>query len=256
MMRRSRRRRTHRVHLQRHRSRYGAREQGYRLLAESCPISGWEKHRGAYASVRQRTWRGGASSGEKRPGRSGELPQEHDSSDSPHGSLLLDMSEITQAAAALLKLYELRTEPALRQARAWFVFEFHPTTTTAVLEAWLGPGHLSAPYRMVTTYWEMAASLVTAGAIPADMFHAGNTEHFVVYAKLQRFLNELRAATNYPDYLSHLEQIIQMHPHSVERVAMFAQYSEQQQQLAAKGKQKAHYSVVRGADPLIPEPAT
>jgi len=56
-------------------------------------------------------------------------------------------------ADVLLKLYELRTEATLRQARAWFVFEFHPTSAQDVLAVWLGPGHLSAPFRMVTTYW-------------------------------------------------------------------------------------------------------
>lgn len=72
------------------------------------------------------------------------------------------------AAEVLLKLYELRTEPALRQARAWFAFEFHPTSARDVLGTWLGPGHESAPYRMVTSYWDMAASLVNFGAIPSE----------------------------------------------------------------------------------------
>ena len=103
------------------------------------------------------------------------------------------MSESSRAASTLLKLYELRTEPTLRQARSWFVFEFHPNTTQEVLAAWLAPGHESAPYRMVTTYWDMAASLVVQNAIPAEMFNAANTEHVVVYAKLRSFLPEVRA---------------------------------------------------------------
>src|SRR5437762_2788803 len=45
------------------------------------------------------------------------------------------MDESSQAAGILLKLYELRTEPTLRQARAWFVFEFHPSTAQDVLAA-------------------------------------------------------------------------------------------------------------------------
>ena len=49
------------------------------------------------------------------------------------------------AAQVLLKLYELRTEPALRQARAWFAFEFHPSSTKEVLATWLGPGPRGPP---------------------------------------------------------------------------------------------------------------
>src|SRR5258707_4630058 len=111
------------------------------------------------------------------------------------------MIDSTQAAAMLLKLYELRTEPTLRQARSWFIFEFHPSTAQDVLAAWLGPGHESAPFRMVTTYWDMAASLVLQNAIPAEMFNAANTEHVVLFAKLRPYLTDVRATAQYPDYL-------------------------------------------------------
>lgn len=80
------------------------------------------------------------------------------------------MADASEAAGVLLKLYELRTEPKLRDARAWFAYEFHPSSATDVLRTWVGPGYASAPYRMVTSYWDMASSLVVQGAIPADMF--------------------------------------------------------------------------------------
>jgi hypothetical protein len=151
------------------------------------------------------------------------------------------MVDVVHAAGVLLKLYELRTEPTLRQARAWFAYEFHPDTAADVLRTWLGPGHASAPYRMVTSYWDMAASLVTQGAIPAEMFNEANTEHFAVYAKLRPFLEEVRASTKYPDYLANLEQVIGMHPHPEERVTIFARYLERQRGLAAEGKQRRNY---------------
>lgn len=61
---------------------------------------------------------------------------------------------------------------------------------------------------MVTTYWEMAASFVSFGAIDAEMFHAANTEYIAVYAKLEPYLVELRTLAKYPDYLSHLERVV------------------------------------------------
>src|SRR5256714_2891542 len=134
------------------------------------------------------------------------------------------MSDSVTAAGVLLKLYELRTEPTLRQARAWFVFEFHPSTSQDVLAAWLGPGHESAPYRMVTTYWEMAASLVVQNAIPAEMFNAANTEHIALFAKLRPFLTEIRANTKYPDYLSSVERVVSALPDPEERIAIFERY--------------------------------
>jgi len=151
------------------------------------------------------------------------------------------MADASQAGALLLKLYELRTESTLRQARAWFVFEFHPGSPQEVLAAWLGPGHESAPYRMVTTYWDMAASLVLQGAIPAGMFNAANTEHVAVYAKLRPFLTDVRAQSKYADYLDNLERVVGMMPQAEERIAAFERYLGRQRTLAAEGKQRTAY---------------
>jgi hypothetical protein len=151
------------------------------------------------------------------------------------------MADSSQAGGNLLKLYELRTEPTLRQARAWFVFEFHPNSAQDVLAAWLGPGHASAPYRMVTTYWDMAASLVIQNAIPAEMFNAANTEHVVVFAKLRPFLGDVRAATKYPDYLTSLERVVGMMPQAGEQIAIFERYLSRQSKLASEGKQRTTY---------------
>ena len=153
------------------------------------------------------------------------------------------MPDTAHAAGLMLKLYELRTEAALRQARSWFAFEFHPSSARDVLSTWLGPGHLSAPYRMVTTYWDMAASLVVQKAIPAEMFNAANTEHVALYAKLRPFLAEVRATTKYPDYLSSIEQVVGEMPNAEDRIAIFERYLTRQRTLASEGRQQATYAV-------------
>jgi hypothetical protein len=150
------------------------------------------------------------------------------------------MNDATGAASLLLKLFELRTEPALRQARAWFAFEFHPNTPQDVLRTWLGPGHESAPYPMVTSYWDMAAALVTQGAIPAAMFNSSNTEHFALYAKLRPFLAEIRTVSNYPDYLLHGEKVVHAEADPESRIGIFARFMERQRKLAAEGKQRSY----------------
>lgn len=146
----------------------------------------------------------------------------------------------TDSAKLLLTLYELRTEPALRRARAWFAFEFHPKSTKDVLDTWLGPGHQSAPYRMVTTYWDMAASLVSQGAIDARMFNAANTEHFMLYVKLRPYLAEVRSKTGYPDYLINVEKVVMSHHDAENRLGSFMRYMQRQAEYAAQGRQ-AHF---------------
>src|SRR3954468_24033023 len=150
------------------------------------------------------------------------------------------MEQTSSAAGLLLKLYELRTEPTLRRARAWFAFEFHPQSTEDVLRTWLGPGHLSAPYRMVTTYWDMAASLVVQGAIPGEMFNAANTEHYALYAKLRPFLPEIRGSTKYGDYLVNIEQVATSGADADARIATFSRYLDRQRTFALEGKQRAN----------------
>lgn len=110
-----------------------------------------------------------------------------------------------RSAELLLRLYELRREPTLRAARDWWVTKFHPASARDVLTTWVAPD--SGPYRMVTTYWEMAASFVTLGAIDPEMFHAANTEYLAIYAKLEPYLAEVRTLAGYPGYLVHLEQV-------------------------------------------------
>jgi hypothetical protein len=125
---------------------------------------------------------------------------------SPDGAAGADGAFRQHSAELLLRLYEMRREPTLRAARDWWVMRFRPASAREVLGIWVGRD--SAPYRMVTTYWEMAASFVTLGAIDPEMFHAANTEHLAIYAKLQPHLAELRVLARYPDYLTHLERVV------------------------------------------------
>jgi hypothetical protein len=143
----------------------------------------------------------------------------------------------TDSATLLLKLYELRTEERLRNARAWFSFEFHPKTAKDVLRVWLGPGHESAPYRMATTYWDMATSLVVSGAIDAAMFNAANTEHVAFYVKLRPFIHEVRASVGDPRYLVNLEQVVLTVPDAEARMELLDRYMRRQAALAAEGRQ-------------------
>src|SRR3989454_3815874 len=124
-----------------------------------------------------------------------------------------------ESADLLLKLYDLRREPVLRKARAWFREQFAPTSAQDVLAVYRGKA--SAPYRMVTTYWSMAAALVLHGAIEEQMFADVNGEHIMVYARLRPFLTELRGLLNNPGYLEKLEQLILRMPDAQARLARF-----------------------------------
>jgi len=125
------------------------------------------------------------------------------------------MTDKAKSAELILKLYDLRREAVMREARSWF-FTFSPESIEDVQRA--GMGEHSAYYRMVTTYWDMACSFVNHGAIDAEMFNDANGEHIFVFAKLQPFLEQLRAAVS-PVYMQHLEKAVMAMPDAEARIA-------------------------------------
>lgn len=115
------------------------------------------------------------------------------------------MSDKYESMQGILRLYELRREETMRQARDWF-FGFDPASAEEVSAVYFGAQ--SAYYRMVTSYWDMAAALVNSGAIDEQLFNDTTTEHVMVFAKVAPFVEELRARSGFPRYLSHLEQLV------------------------------------------------
>ncbi len=96
-------------------------------------------------------------------------------------------------AEIILKLYELRTEAVMRQARAWIGGEFWPRTTEEFFAVADNPADPhNAWFRQVTTYWEMAAAMVLHGAVSAELFVDCNGEGFFLLAKFAPFLEAIR----------------------------------------------------------------
>jgi hypothetical protein len=121
-----------------------------------------------------------------------------------------------ESADLLLKLYDMRRESTMRQARNWFV-TFNPDSAEDIAKT-LRSEH-SASFRMVTSFWDMAASFVNNGAIDEKMFNDANAEHVVVFAKMEPFLAEYRKLMNSPMYLANLEQLCMRLPNAKERLA-------------------------------------
>lgn len=96
-------------------------------------------------------------------------------------------------AEIILKLYELRTEAVMREARAWMTGEFWPETAEDFFAVASNPKDPhNAWYRQVITYWEMAAALVLHGAVSADLFVDCNGEGFFLLAKFNHLLAAIR----------------------------------------------------------------
>ncbi len=122
-----------------------------------------------------------------------------------------------ESAELILKLYDLRRETKMREARNWMI-SFFPESAQDIMQAMINP-ETSAYYRMVTSYWDMAASLVNHGAIDEEMFADAHGEHFLVFSKVEPFLPELRETMGNPNMLGNLEKLIMRQPDAKERLA-------------------------------------
>ncbi len=95
-------------------------------------------------------------------------------------------------AELILKLYELRREAVMREARDAIFVKFHPKSFEDVAGVLKREHPLNTAYRMVSSYWEMAAGFVKHGALNADLFAENCGEGLFLYAKLLPHLERLR----------------------------------------------------------------
>ena len=136
-------------------------------------------------------------------------------------------------ANLILKLYELRREAVMRDARNWF-FTFNPTSVQDFVDVLMGEH--SGHYRMVVSYWDMAASMVNQGALDEDLFNASGGEIVFVYAKIAKFLPELRTLFCVPELLQNMETLVRRIPNIDETIA---QMTERMKKFAAMREERA-----------------
>ena len=124
-----------------------------------------------------------------------------------------------ESAQLILKLFDLRREPTLREARNWWLWEFHPESVDDVKKVVASERNPS--YRMVVGYWDMACSLVTHGAIDRQMFLDGSGEVLGAYSKIELLIDELRANSANPNFARHFQAVATSVP---DAATVFAKY--------------------------------
>jgi hypothetical protein len=117
------------------------------------------------------------------------------------------MGEVThEQVDLLLRLYEMRREPRLREAREWFGANFHVKTPEDAMQICPPGSRENAFLRMVTSYWEMVASIVNRGLIDEDFFFENTGEQWVVFEQVKPILGTWRAMFSSPHFLKNLEE--------------------------------------------------
>lgn len=117
------------------------------------------------------------------------------------------MGDVThEQANLLLRLYELRREPRMREAREWFFANYRPTSLEE-MSALAPPGSSAdASVRMVMSYWEMVASIVNRGLIDEEFFFENTGEQWAVWGRIRALIPAIRERSMNPHQYGNLEK--------------------------------------------------
>jgi hypothetical protein len=117
------------------------------------------------------------------------------------------MPKVTHDQAdLLLRLYEIRREPKMREARDWYFSKFHPATLEDIQKQAPMGSPESAYMRMVISYWEMAANMVNRGLIDEAFFFENTGEQWFVFERIRPFVPAMRERSKNPHMYGHLEK--------------------------------------------------
>ena len=106
----------------------------------------------------------------------------------------------------MLRLYDLRREPKLRQARSWYLDYFHLDSPDEMMEKYKAGSDEYNYIRMVLSYWEMVASIVNRGLINDELFFESNGEMWVVWDRIRGIVPTWRAAYKNATVFCNLEE--------------------------------------------------
>jgi hypothetical protein len=107
----------------------------------------------------------------------------------------------------ILKLYEMRREDRMREARKWFSAKFKPKSYAEFLQLCPVGSDENAYARQVMTYWDMVGSFIDSGVLNRDLFFQSGRELLFVWLRMEVFIADFRATIKDPNFLSHLESV-------------------------------------------------
>jgi hypothetical protein len=110
-------------------------------------------------------------------------------------------------ANLILRLYEMRREEKLRQARDWFTRNFHCTTAEEFNKTYPPGSQENAFVRQVTSYWEMVASFIVSGVLNEHLFFQSGTELLLVWERVKDLVPDIRKLNKSPNTWKNLELV-------------------------------------------------
>ncbi len=124
-----------------------------------------------------------------------------------------------QDAELILKLYDLRRESVMREARNWMA-TFNPQSIDDLMKVMSDFSNKGNAYlRQVCGYWEMVAAFIVHGTLNRDLAFDTLGEMYFVYAIMQPVIEEFRKKFNAPEFFKNVQQVVESTPQGRERIA-------------------------------------
>ncbi|MGE5113314.1 MAG: hypothetical protein ACM3JB_20815 [Acidobacteriaceae bacterium] len=142
----------------------------------------------------------------------------------------------TADAQVIMQLYDLRREPEMRKARDWFAM-FDPQSADELTSTVMAFGSDANRYfRMVSSYWEMAAAMALHGAVNEQLFLDTQSEMFFIFAKIAPHLDGFRQKIDNPEAMKKVETLINRSEESKNKLHAFRERISKMRALAAAQK--------------------
>ena len=97
-------------------------------------------------------------------------------------------------ADLVLKLYDLRREPVMRESRNTINAKYWPRSAEEAAAVMAGDHPLHVAFTQTTNYWEMVYGMARHGIIHPDFLVENSEEGLLLYARAEPYLAAIRQA--------------------------------------------------------------
>jgi hypothetical protein len=115
----------------------------------------------------------------------------------------------TEQAELILKLYELRREAVMRQARSFVGGGFAPRSVEEFVGVVKKGGEKMGYVLQVYGYWDMVSAFVLHGMLSEGLVYDTCQEMYFQYAKIQPYLAGFRKEMNLPEWMQNIESVVE-----------------------------------------------
>jgi len=119
------------------------------------------------------------------------------------------MKRSTEQAELILRLYELRRETVMREARNFVGGEFLPQTDDDLVTIVTKGGKETGFVLQVYGYWDMVCAFVLHGMLSERLVYDTCQEMYFQYAKIQPYVRRFRKKLNLPEWMQSIEKVVE-----------------------------------------------